>query len=580
MGPEAILRPAARRVAGAVRLAVATAELTRSLPVDTFRAARFALAQPGPIMAAALGTARSGVVPPLRPDLTLRQLDALRRDGLGLTGAMAAAVAMDQDALALIDDEGAYSRRELTDDARRLAAALADLGIGGGDRVGIGCRNHVGFVLAVLALARLGADAVLLNTGAGPEQIARVLSAQRIRLLIADADLELPTLPPEVRMITAWPQTSVAGPTLRSLIEGVRRDRDVRRPDRSSRLIVLTSGTTGTPKGAARPEPSATAGLIAIAGLLGRVPLRADQLTAIPAPLFHAWGLGGLQLSLAGRAPVLLSRHFDAEATYAAIEACRVRQLFVVPVMLNRMLALPPEIRYAYDTSSVRLIVSSGSALHPRTVHGVEDQFGPVLHNLYGSTEASWVSIAGPKDLAAEPGTAGRPPLATRLRILDDTGACCPTGTVGRIFVGHAMLFSGYLEAPDTDGAPTEGLMATGDLGHLDADGRLFVDGREDDLVVSGGENVFCREVADVIAAVPGILDAAVVGVPDVEFGARLAAFVVIAPGSPISAEDVRTVVRTRLARHAVPREVTFLEELPRNAAGKVLAGALRASLE
>jgi acyl-CoA synthetase (AMP-forming)/AMP-acid ligase II len=580
MGPEALLRPAVRGVTGAARLALSAAELTRSLPIDTVRAARFTLAQPGPVLAAALGAARSRVVPPLRPDLTLRQLDALRRDGLGLTGALAAAVAMDPDAVAVIDDEGTYRRGELADDARRLAAALADLGVGAGDRVGIGCRNSAGFVLALLALARLGADAVLLNTGAGPEQIARVVSAQRIRLLIADADLELPALPREVRTITAWPPTSIAGPTLRSLIDGVRRDRDVRRPDRTGRLIVLTSGTTGTPKGAARPEPSPTAGLIAIAGLLGRVPLRAEEMTAIPAPLFHAWGLGGLQLALAGRAPVLLSRHFDPEASFAAIEAHRVRQLFVVPVMLNRMLALPESTRLAYDTSSVRLIVSSGSALPPQTVRGVAEQFGPVLHNLYGSTEVSWVSIAGPKDLAAEPTTAGRPPLATRLRILDDTGAECPPGAVGRIFVGHAMLFSGYLEAPDCDGAPTEGLMATGDLGHLDADGRLFVDGREDDLVVSGGENVFCREVADVITDVRGVLDAAVVGVPDADFGQRLAAFVVVAPGSPITAEDVRQVVRTRLARHAVPREVHFLDELPRNAAGKVLAGVLRSSLE
>jgi acyl-CoA synthetase (AMP-forming)/AMP-acid ligase II len=579
MGPGTILRLGAQGVGAARRAALAAAGAAQSLPVHTVRAARFTLAHPAPILGAVRGVACSGIVPPLRPDLTLRQLDALRRNGLGLTGAMSAASALSPDALAVIDDEGPWSRREVTDDARRLAAALADLGVGCGDRVGIGARNHVGFVVTLLALARLGADAVLLNIGAGPEQIARVVSAQRIRLLIADADLELPPLPAEVRTIAAWPQHSTGGPTLRTLIEGIRPDRDVRRPDRSGRLIVLTSGTTGTPKGAARPEPSLAAGLIAVSGLLGRVPLRAGQLTAIPAPLFHAWGLGGLQLALAGRAPVLLSRHFDAEGMFAAIETHRVRQLFAVPVMLNRMLALAEQTRLSYDTSSVRLIVSSGSALHPRTVHGVTEQFGPVLHNLYGSTESSWVSIANPRDLDADPGTAGKPPVATRLRILDDAGDPCPTGAVGRIFVGHAMLFSGYWEAPDGDGAPTEGLMATGDLGHLDADGRLFVDGREDDLVVCGGENVFCREVADVIAAVPGILDAAVVAVPDAEFGQRLAAFVVTAPGSPISAEDVRMVVRTRLARHAVPREVTFLDELPRNAAGKVLAGVLRSSI-
>jgi acyl-CoA synthetase (AMP-forming)/AMP-acid ligase II len=570
-GPlESLVGGSRRATERAVRRGLEAARVT---PRAGARALTAVLQHPATALEVGIGTVLSGVVPALRPDLILRQLEALRREGPTLAGAVAAAAALAGDAPAIIDDSGTRTWGELDGRGRRLAAAFADLGVCPGDRVGVLCRNHAEFVETLVALATLGADAVLLNTGSGPGQLARILAAQRVRVLIADADLELVAPPPGAITVTAWHDGSAAGRTVGALIEQTRPDRRTARPPRPGRLIVLTSGTTGTPKDAARPTPSTAAGLLAVAVLLGRLPLRCGAPTAIPAPLFHAWGLGALQLAVATRAPIVLARTFDAETLATRLAAHQVEQLFVVPVMLTRLLALPTVARGTHDLRALRLIVSSGSALPPATVRATTARFGKVLHNLYGSTEVSWVSVAGPADLARDPGTAGRPPLGTRLAILDRDGMPRPDGTSGRIFVGSSMPFDGYAEAATTT---PDGLMATGDLGHLDSDGMLRVDGREDDLVVCGGENIFCREVADVLADVPGILDVAVVGVPDPEFGQRLAAFVVTAPGATLTAEDVRAIVREHLARHAIPRDVSFLTELPRNAAGKVLSRVLR----
>jgi acyl-CoA synthetase (AMP-forming)/AMP-acid ligase II len=565
-------------VAVAVRALRALADegvrVARTLPLEVARGALLVAGDPLTALGAGVNVLRSGVLPPLRPDLILRQLDAVRRDGVSLPGAVAAAAAVDAGGLAIVDDAGSRTWAQLDVDGRRLAAAFADLGVCAGDRVGLLCRNHGEFVSCLLALSRLGADAVLLNTGSGPEQLARIVAAQRLRLIVADSEFVLPTLPAHVRLVTAWDARGPDHGGIRQLIRQTRDDRDVARSPSSGRLIVLTSGTTGTPKGAARPEPSSVTALLAVAGLLGRIPLRAGAPTAIPAPLFHAWGLGALQLALTARCPIVLSRNFDAARLVGLLAQHRIAQLFLVPVMLSRLLALPEHLLSGLDTSALRLIVSSGSALSPATVRASEARFGPVLHNLYGSTEVSWVSVAGPAQLRREPGSAGRAPLGTRLAVLDPDGLPCPIGVSGRIFVGNSMLFEGYDNSVvDTD---PNGLMPTGDLGHLDPRGWLHVDGREDDLVVCGGENVFCGEVADVLSDVAGISEVAVLGVPDREFGQRLAAFVVTAPGSTLTAEDVRAIVRERLARHAVPRDVTFLDALPRNAAGKILARVLR----
>jgi fatty-acyl-CoA synthase len=238
--------------------------------------------------------------------------------------------------------------------------------------------------------------------------------------------------------------------------------------------------------------------------------------------------------------------------------------------MLQRIMALPRDTRDAYDLGRVRVVAVSGSALPGDLGTEWMDQFGDHLYNVYGSTEVAYATIASPADLRASPGTAGRPPFGTVVRILDEHGRPLPRGRSGRIFVANSTLFEGYTGAGGSKDV-VDGLMATGDVGRFDDDGRLVVEGRDDDMIVSGGENVFPSEVEDCLVRHEGVADAAALGVEDEDYGMRLRAFVVRTPGSDVSEQELKDLVRTSLARYKVPREIVFVEELPRNATGKVL---------
>jgi fatty-acyl-CoA synthase len=294
----------------------------------------------------------------------------------------------------------------------------------------------------------------------------------------------------------------------------------------------------------------------------------------IAAPLFHAWGLTHLLLALSMGSTIVLRRDFDPEQTVADVATRRADVLVVVPVMLQRIVDLGGETLVRYDTSSLRVVASSGSALPGWVVDDVLHRFGPVLYNVYGSTEVATATVASPDDLIRYPTTAGRPAVGVSVQILDVDGRPVSPGTTGRVFVANAGAFDGYTDGGDK---PRLGaLLFSGDLGHLDGEGRLFIDGREDDMIVSGGENVYPSEVEEVLAGHPAIREVAVVGVGDDEFGQALAAFVVAEPDAALDVDAVRSFVRERLARYKVPKQVLFLGELPRNATGKVMKAALR----
>ncbi|HTY96763.1 MAG TPA: AMP-binding protein, partial [Solirubrobacteraceae bacterium] len=359
-------------------------------------------------------------------------------------------------------------------------------------------------------------------------------------------------------------------PGLEELIDG-NDDGPLQPPAEPGRTVILTSGTTGTPKGAARRQPDS---IEPIASLFSKIPFRARQTTMIAAPMFHSWGFAHFTIALPLASTMVLRRRFDPEDTLRAVAHHSATALVLVPVMLQRILDLGEETIARYDTSSLRIIALSGSALPGELATRAMDVFGDVLYNLYGSTEVAWATIATPADLRAAPGTAGTPPIGTAVKLLDENGREVPRGQTGRIFVGNEMVFEGY-----TGGGGKEvisGLMSTGDVGRLDAAGRLFVEGRDDEKIVSGGENVFPREVEDLLADHEQVEEVAVIGVPDDEFGQRLLAFVVARPGRELSESDVQAHVRANLARFKVPREVIFLEQLPRNATGKVLKRELQ----
>ena len=370
-------------------------------------------------------------------------------------------------------------------------------------------------------------------------------------------------------LIAAGEQQPVAasGPPAQQMVAppGPPAQQMVAPPGRPAQQIILTSGTTGSPKGARRSPPT---GLDPLVALLSMIPLRRRDTTLIAAPMFHAWGLSHLALGLLFGSTLVLRRRFDPVETLRLIEEEKVTVLAVVPVMLQRIMELPESTRRGFDTSSLRVIALSGSALPGALATRAMDAFGDVVYNLYGSTEVAWVSIATPADLRRAPGTAGRPPTGTVVRLLDDRGRPVAPGEPGRIFARNSLLFDGY-----TDGGSKEvvdGFMSTGDVGHFDADGLLFVDGRDDDMIVSGGENVFPREVEDLLAEHPACEEVSVVGRPDGGFGQRLEAFVVRRPGYPVTEQELQAYVASHLARYKVPRRVEFVARLPRTATGKV----------
>ncbi|WP_086819738.1 AMP-binding protein [Allokutzneria sp. NRRL B-24872] len=511
--------------------------------------------------------ARSRVLVPQSPDRLIRAAQALRKYEYSIAAGYASGAALRPDSPAIIDELGTLTWAEVHDRTTRLAHGFAEHGVRAGSHVGVLCRNHRGFVESIAALAKLGAHTVLLNTGASPSQLSAVLRDQEICLVVADTEFRplLVNAPRGVKRVTAWTDGPTKSTTVEELIASSPAT-ELPKPS-VSRLIVLTSGTTGTPKGARRPHAKGLLG--SAAPFLSRIPLRAGEPMLIAAPMFHSWGIGAFQISLVLGSPIVLRRRFEPADALATAQKHRCTSMFAVPVMLQRIMELPTEERQRHDTSFLRTVACTGSVLPGKLATDFLDAFGPVLHNFYGSTEASWVSVASPEELRLAPGTAGKPPLGTRLAILDEDGRPVSRGRTGRIFVANEMLFDGYTNGSGKQ--VVDGMLSTGDMGYLDEHGLLFVAGRDDDMIISGGENLYPREVEDVLAALPDVREVAVIGVPDDEFGQRLAAYVVPADGVLLDAEELRKHVRATLTRFCVPRDVTFLDALPRNATGKVV---------
>jgi fatty-acyl-CoA synthase len=516
-----------------------------------------------------LGT---GMIQPMRPDKVARTLAALRRWGPTPAAAYTASAIRYPERQALIDERGTLTFAEVAGRTNALARALQRAGIREQDSVAIMSRNHRGFVEATIACSKLGAGALYLNTAFAGPQIADVMRREDPVALIYDEEFgDLVAEGGEGRKrFVGWHEPgeralAESDPSLEDLID-TEVDVPLDPPAEKGRVVILTSGTTGTPKGAARKQPDS---MDPAAALFSKIPLRARETTVIAAPMFHSWGFAHFTLALPLASTLVLRRKFDPEDTLRAIAHHRATALAVVPVMLQRILELGEETIAKYDVSSLKVIAVSGSALPGELATRAMDALGDVLYNLYGSTEVAWATIATPEDLRAAPGTAGRAPMGTAVKLLDSEGREAAPGEGGRIFVANEMVFEGY-----TGGGNKEivrGLMSTGDVGHFDASGRLFVDGRDDEMIVSGGENVFPREVEDLLADNDQVEEAAVVGVSDEQFGQRLKAFVVLREGARLDEEAVKEYVKANLARYKVPREVVFLEQLPRNATGKVL---------
>ncbi len=515
----------------------------------------------------------SGMIAPMRPDKYLRQSAVIRQQGANAMTGIGLSAARSPGAVGLVDERGSLTWAELDRRSNAAAVALRDLL---GDRpgtLGILCRNHRGLVESLSAAARIGADALLLNTGFSGPQLGDVLLREKATLVVYDE--EFAPLLEEARQrveglteVIAWRDDhdapTEATHSLDVLVEknlGRRPDR----PERAGRTVLLTSGTTGTPKGAARSGGGAGS----LAAMVERIPWRAGETTVVAAPMFHAWGFGQLAISGTMSCTVVMRRKFDPEAILELVERHSATGLAVVPVMLERIIDLPDETLDRYRLEKLRFVTASGSRMRPEAVIKFMDRFGEVVYNSYNATEAGLISTATAADLRVAPDTAGRPVVGTELRILDDEDREVPPGEVGRITVLSDSLFEGYTSG-DTKSFH-DSYMVSGDLGRVDDAGRLFVVGRDDEMIVSGGENVYPLEVEETLNGHDDVREAAVIGVDDEKFGQRLDAYVVLQSGASASEDDLRQHVKKHLAGYKVPRNVVFLDDLPRNDTGKVM---------
>ena len=514
--------------------------------------------------------AEAGVVRPVRPDKLVRILRELRRWGASPAAGIAGAAIQNPDRTMVVDEEGEVTFAEMHRRSNALARALAERGAGAGEGVAIMCRNHRRFIDATLAVSKLGATGLYMNTAFSGPQLAGVVEREGPSALIYDEEFAalLDEASEGLQSFIGWREDGSSGDmTIDELIDGADSDADLEPPEESARFVILTSGTTGTPKGAQRGAPDSLAPL---AAMFSRIPLKAEETTVIAAPLFHSWGFAHFMLGLSLNSTYVLQGKFDPEATLRAVEEHRGDR---AGRGARDDAADPPASRG--DARRVRPAEPAGDRRERLGASGAAgrewmDHFGDNLYNLYGSTEVAWATIATPEDLRAAPGTAGKPPRGTVVRIVDSEGESeLPTGETGRVFVGNDMAFEGYTGGGGKD--EYQGLLSSGDVGHFDDEGRLFIDGRDDEMIVSGGENVFPREVEDLLAGHDAVKEVAVIGVDDEEFGQRLKAFVVLTEDGSVDEDELKGHVKQNLARYKVPREVEFLDSLPRNATGKIL---------
>jgi len=515
------------------------------------------VSEDGVVATAARALLRSGLLSPPSPVAGFRLIREARRGGTNPVTLLAVTAARWPNRTAIIDDDGALTYRELQSETESLALELSGDGVGPGQAVGVMCRNGRGFVKGFFAAAMVGADVVLVNTDFRTDALAAALSAHRITAMVADDEFA-----EQVRVADG--SVAAIDPATVTALEGDPRPGVAA----SGRIVLLTSGTTGKPKGVPRtPQMRSAVGVWVT--ILDRTRLHTGSRVSVAMPMFHGLGLGMLMLTVALGGTVLTQRHFDAEAALAQASLHRADAFTAVPVVLARILDLPQRVRARNPVPYWRVVLSSGDRLDPTLGQRFMDAYGEILYNGYGSTEVGIGALATPADLRDAPETVGRPVAGCPVRIIDKNDRPVGPRVTGRIFVGGELASEGYTGGGAK--AVVDNMTSTGDMGYLDNAGRLFIVGREDDMIISGGENVYPRAVENALAEHPDIADNAVIGVPDERFGHRLAAFVVLQPQSEIDAPTLREYLKGKVSRFEQPRDINIVASIPRNPAGKVV---------
>ncbi|MFH9419474.1 AMP-binding protein [Streptomyces sp. NPDC017529] len=480
--------------------------------------------------------------------------------------------------------------------AARVAVGLRVLGVGPGDRIAIVMRNEPAYLEITAGAARLGASAVPVNWHFRHDDLRHVLGDSDSRVVFAHTDL-LPgvaaVLPARARLIEVpvpagtaaacgFPPPPVTGdhPLLDAWLSdhAPLTETVARRPP----TVIYSSGTTGRPKGVLRDPVGEEQLAESVAKFLAYFAVRPGGRTLIPAPLYHASPGQHAALALAAGLDITLMPRFDAEEFLRLVERHRIQQTQMVPTMFVRLLRLPKDVRERYDLSSLTSVVHAAAPCPPHIKHAMIDWWGPVLREYYGGSETGAVTWCDSHEWLAHPGTVGRAEGSCSVAVLGPDGTELPTGRTGEIYLkpdDDWPQFT-YLGDPAKRAAMEAGRLpghvTIGDIGHLDADGYLYLSDRRSDLAISGGVNIYPAEIEGCLLGLDGVRDVAVFGIPDEEYGEVLAAHVQPEPGAALTAGDVRAQVADHLASYKVPEVVVFEESLPRDESGKLFKRRLR----
>jgi len=538
---------------------------------------------------------------PVRPSQLLEFAKSARKTPAGPHLALMFHAAANPDKEAVVEYGEHGVRRltwgELDATINRLAGALVARGVGGkGGRVALMLPNGVEYLIAQQALARIGGTAVQIGYRSKPAEIAYILNNAEPKATIVHGQFLDAMRAGRAEaggkggpMLVVGADDSRLASSANPFTEGDATDWDralaassPEVPDREKiaggdggGVIVYTSGTTGKPKGANRSWKKT--GFESVADMILQVGMNADDRHLVVCPLYHSAAPAFVAIMMSLGATCVLMNHFEPEACLSIIQKERITCSMMVPTMFVRITNLPKETLAKYDTSSLRWVMSGAAPLSTDAARRFMEQFGPKLWNFYGATETGLVTLAGPTDHLARPGTIGRAMRGNEIRLLDDAGVEVPQGEIGELYARNSTLISGYHKNDEaTQKSQREGFFSVGDMGRVDADGYYYLESRKHDMVISGGVNIYPREIEDHLMTHPAILEAAVIGLPDPEWGETLAAFVVLREGQVITGTQVAEYCRTHLADFKRPRHVTFLPELPRNPTGKVLKRELR----
>jgi long-chain acyl-CoA synthetase len=497
-----------------------------------------------------------------------------------------------QPAIIMASTSETVTYAELEARCNRAAHLLRAAGLRRGDHIAVFMENGIRMLEIEGGAERTGLCYTLINTYLAPDEVAYIVGNSTSRVLFSSAARQ-PVAAAAAAMCPHLQRMFMAGPVLaaadappdgwesyEAAIAGCPADPV---PDESLGAAMLySSGTTGQPKGILRelPEISPSDPLPVMEFVRAMFGFRPGMIYLNPAPLYHSAPQASVSASLRLGATVVVMEHFDAEQWLALVERYRVTHCQMVPVMFNRLLHLPDEVRARYDTSSLECIVHAAAPCPVHVKQAMIEWLGPIITEYYGATEANGFTFCDSAQWLAHPGTVGQPILG-ELLILDENGDECPTGTDGTIWFRGATAFQYFHDPAKTaEGRRADGMTSTvGDVGHVDADGYLYLTDRKSYMIISGGVNIYPQETENLLSAHPAVLDVAVIGVPNEDLGEEVKAVVqLVDPDSagPELARELIDYCRSRLTHFKCPRTVDFVAELPRYPTGKLYKRVLR----